>query len=332
MHTLARTIGLALALFATLLSASTPLRAQTKIDVAIFHPERSPWTPTLKWWIEEVDKSTQGRIKFVPSYAGALVSLSETLKAVRDGAVPAGVVAAGAISGQMPAVAYLEAIGGVPSDPAQFTQAMTALRPVLEEQFHKQRVEYLWSQGSGGLIVLCRDQHLKSVADWKNRKVRTAGRWQAEQLRMIGASPVATDPSEQYLALQNGTIDCALSVSVLASALKLYEVAPKITLLKMPVNLSSYIMNQAVYDKISAQDRASMQRLSVEADKRSAEYLVKADQDVIAQMKSQGADVYALSEPEEAALRKALGAAFAKMDAEGGAAGKQIAGILRRFW
>ena len=309
-----------------------PAWAQGKIDLAVFHPEKNFWTPTLVWWIGEVEKATQGRVKIVPHFAGALVPLNETLKAVRDGSVPAGVLSAAAITGQIPAFAYLEAIGGMPAETGAFIEAVNSLRPVLETEFRKQGVEYLWSQGSGGLIVVCRDRHLKTPADWKNRKVRTAGRWQAEQLRAMGVSPVATDPSEQYIALQNRTIDCALSVNVLASALKLHEVAPRITQLRMPVNLTTYVINKSVHDKISAADRATMKKLSTEADKRSAEHLAKVEADAIGQMKSQRADIYSLSDQELRDLRTGIATSFAKMDAEGGETGKQIGSILRKYW
>ena len=75
--------------FASLLVAA-PAWSQGKIDLAVFHPEKNFWTPTLMWWIGEVDKATQGRVKFTPHFAGALVPLNETMKAVRDGSVPAG--------------------------------------------------------------------------------------------------------------------------------------------------------------------------------------------------------------------------------------------------
>ncbi len=331
MHALARKFTLTLVSIAALFCVATPVASQTKLDLAIFHPERNAWTTTLKWWIDEVDKATQGRVKVVPHFAGSLVSLNETFKSVRDGAVPAGVTSAAAISGQMPFMAYLEAMGGMPAKPAEIIATTTALRPILEPEFHKQGLEYLWGQPSGGLIAMCRDRHLKSPADWKNRKVRTAGRWQAEQLRSMGVSPVATDPSEQYIALQNRTIDCALSVSVIGSALKLHEVAPKVTLMHMPVNYSFYIVNKGIYDKISAADRAAIRKLSLEADERSPEYLAKVEGDAIAQMKSQKADIYALTAAELSALRKGISPTNAKMDAEGGAVGKQIAAVLRRY-
>lgn len=314
------------------LAAASGVRAQTKLDFAVFHPERNFWSVTLKWWMDEVEKQTQGRVKIVPHYAGSLVNMNETLRSVREGAVPMGVVAMGAISGQVPSVAYIEAIGGMPDQPADFVESQVKLRPVLEGQLRGQNVEYLWSQGSGPLNVACRDRHLRTLDDWKGRKVRTAGRWQVEQIRALGASPVSMDPGEMYAALQNRTIDCALGNNVLSLGFKLHEVAPKITVLRPPVNLTAYIINADSYARLSAQDREALKRVGTEAERRSAEYLVKATSEAGEQMKQQRADIYTLNDAELAAFRSGIRSAFAKMDAETGPAGKQIADILRRYW
>jgi len=306
--------------------------AQAKIDMAIFHPERSAWTPTLNWWLAEVDKATQGRVQFQPHFSGALVTVNETLKAVRDDAVPAGVSGASGMTGQIPSFGYLEAIGGLPDKPDDWVKAMADLHPVVEDILRKHGVEYLWAQSSGALNVVCRKGFLKSVADWKGRKVRTAGRWQAEQIRAIGGSAVALDPSEQYLALQNGTVDCALSINILALALKLHEVAPDITLLRLPVNVTIYIMNSGDWNKLSADDRAAIKKIGAEAEKRAAEYLAKADGEAEAEMKSQKAQFYRLSDAETAAFRKGISPAFDKMAADTGDDGKRIRTILEKFW
>jgi TRAP-type C4-dicarboxylate transport system substrate-binding protein len=121
-------------------------------------------------------------------------------------------------------------------------------------------------------------------------------------------------------------------VNVLALALKLHEVAPRITQLRMPVNLSSYIMNKSLYERISPEDRASMRKLAIEAEKRSADHLSKVERDAIAQMKSHKADIYSLTDQELKDLRSGIAPSFAKMDAEGGETGKQIGGILKKYW
>ena len=319
------------AVLAAAAAASTLAQAQT-FDFALFHPERNAWTPTLKWWADELAKETSGRVQFRLHFAGALVSQAETFKAVRDGAVAGGQVAAGTISGQIPAMGYLEAIGGLPGDPSKFVAAMTEARPVVTDLMGRQGVQYLWEQSSGGLIVLCRDKHLKTAADWKGKKVRTAGRWQAEQIRALGAAAVAMDPAEQYLGLQNRTIDCALSINVLALSLKLYEVAPFVTELRLPVNVVFYIMNKGMYEKLSPADRGAADKLGIEGEKRSAQVLAQSSSEAADQMKAQKAQFYGLNEAEVAEFRKGIAPAFAKMDAETGADGKRIADIVKKYW
>ena len=325
-------VSLLTAAFAAMIATAAPALSQAKFDTAIFHPESAAWTAPFKWWADEVEKATEGRVKFVAHYAGSLVSTNETFRALREGAVPAGVPTVAAFTGQMPSLAYLEAIGSIPNDASRVVAALTSLRPVLHEQIGRMNVEYLWSQSASELGVVCRQGHMRSAKDWKNRKVRGAGRWQAEQIRAIGGSAVATDPSEQYLALQNRTIDCVLSVAIFASSLKLYEVAPKITMLGVSVNLVPVLVNKPAFEKLSAADRASIRRLSLEAEKRSAEHLDKMTEDAIANMKAHKADIYRLNTAERAEFLKGIAPAFVKMDAEGGAAGKQISDIVKRYW
>jgi N-methylhydantoinase A/oxoprolinase/acetone carboxylase beta subunit len=142
----------------------------------------------------------------------------------------------------------------------------------------------------------------------------------------------AMDPGEMYLALQSRTIDCALGNNMLTLGFKLHEVAPKITVLRAPVNLSAYIVNAGAFAKLSPPDREAMKRVGVEAERRSADYLVKAANDAADQMRQQRADIYTLNDAEFAAFRASIRAAFGKMDAESGPAGKQIADILRGYW
>ncbi len=78
--------GVLIACAGTLTLWSGAAVAQTKIDVSIFHAEGAPWTPTIKWWAQEVEKATEGRVKLSLHFGGSLVPLGETLKAVRNGA------------------------------------------------------------------------------------------------------------------------------------------------------------------------------------------------------------------------------------------------------
>jgi TRAP-type C4-dicarboxylate transport system substrate-binding protein len=191
---------------------------------------------------------------------------------------------------------------------------------------------YLWSQLGFDTVVLCRDKHLKAPADWKGMKVRAAGRWQSQQVAAMGASPTAIDPGEQYLALQNKTVDCALSVPNLVLSLKLYEVAPKLTALRQAVNLSLLVMNPRTWRSISAQDQATIAAVSTEARQRAITHMRAVADKGLADLKGLGSDVYALNDAELKAMKEKMTPVFDKIAEGSGEAGKPFAEQLKPYW
>jgi C4-dicarboxylate-binding protein DctP len=308
-----------------------PARAAT-FDVAIFHSERDAFGEQFRWWAAEVEKRTQGRVVFKPHYSGSLVSMVETLNAVKNGIVPAAYTASSFAAPAIPALAYLEVIGSMPNDADTAIKALGAIEPTMSELFRQYGVVYLWSQLGFDTIVVCRDKHLKAPADWKGLKVRGAGRWQSAQVGAMGASPTAIDPGEFYLALQNRTVDCGLSVGNLALSLKLYEVAPKITQLRQSVNLSMYIMNPRSWSQISPADQAVVRELSREASLRAIPFLRGVVGKAIGEMQQKGADVYVLNDAELKATRQQMQSVFDRIAATSGDAGKAVATVMRPYW
>ena len=303
--------------------------AQVKIDMSIFHSEGAPWTPTQKWWVQEVDRATEGRVKVQLHFGGSLVTLGETLRSVRNGAVSAGLLSSAAAAGQLRYLGHTEALTGVPTDTGKLVNSLNELRPILEKSMAEQGLQYLWSQPAGELISLCRNKFLKSPADWKATKIRTAGRWQSEQVKAVGASPQTLDPSEVYLALQNGTVDCTLSVGILAPSLKLEQVAPKVTFLRMSNNLSLFVANKDVWAKITPKDQEAINKVSIEADRRAAQAVADAQAAGEAFFrKSQADNTYKLSDAESEQLRGIFAAALKPLESEAGAVGQQVKAVL----
>jgi TRAP-type C4-dicarboxylate transport system substrate-binding protein len=321
----------AAAVLATFVHA--PIQAQTKLDVTIFHTERDFYAGMLRWWMAEVEKRTSNRVQMRAHYSGSLVKVTETLDAVRNGVVPVGLTAPSVTSGTIPAMAYLEIFGGFPSAPSDFEKVVVAARPHLAKLFEAQGVVYLWQQAGLAGAVACRNKHLLSPADWKGMKVRVAGRWQAQQIQALGAIPMTTDPAEQYIALQNGTVDCVLTINTLGLSLRLYEVAPKYTHLRLPVNSMMYVMNARAWATLAQQDRQAIEAVSLEAEKRSLPHLLAAQEDAENKLKAAGADYKSISDENlKAFLRAALLPVVANIDKAAGDAGKPLANLLRGFW
>jgi TRAP-type C4-dicarboxylate transport system substrate-binding protein len=316
----------------SLLLATPVTTVAATLDMSIFHSERSAWTHALKFWMEETKKQTQGRVEFKPFYSGALGKITETFKAVRNGSVPIGTTAAGVESSRIPSLAYIEGEAGMPNDGASWLTAAGQLRPVLDRLFDAKGVKFLWMQPSFGGTVNCRKKLLKTPSDWKNLRVRTAGRWQVEQIRKLGANPVATDPAEQYIALQNGTLDCVLSNHEITYAFKLYEVAPKVVNLGVGVNALMYIVNKKVWGKISAADQKTIERLAVEAQIVAATHLEPLQPMLRDKIRKAGVEVYSLNKAEKDAFVNAIRPVFDKMDGVSGADGQIVRKILEPHW
>jgi len=306
--------------------------AQTRLDLAIFINERDPYNDTVKWWMKEVQQRTEGRVEIRAHYSGSLVKLSEAFDAVRNGVVPMALVAPSFISGAMPAMGYLEFLGGYPSSTQRIEDLLPAMRPLMEKMFAAEGLVYLWQQPSTGCGIACRDRTMKSSADWKGVKVRTAGRWQAAQIKALGGVPVAIDPSEQYLALQNRTVDCALGLPPLLYGLKLNEVAPKITQLHMSANSMIYIANAAAWAKLAPADRKAIRAASIDAERRGIPVIQAAMDAYYAKLKAAKADVESISDADLRAYRSDFRPVLDQIGKASGENGKALSELLQRYW
>ena len=86
------------------LALAAPAQAQTSMEISVYHNEQDNFGDTMRWWIDEVKKRTEGRVEITPVYNGALAKVTETLDAVRDGVVPMGIALASFMSGVVPAL------------------------------------------------------------------------------------------------------------------------------------------------------------------------------------------------------------------------------------
>lgn len=317
---------------ATVFAGSVGTASSQTLDVSIFHSARSAWSNSAKWWADEVKKRTEGRVQFKLFFASALSKINETFKAVRDGAVPMGTTSAASISGQIPAMAYIEGLAGMGNNAAGFISAAKALRPEMTRLLAAKKLTYLWIQPSFGGMVSCRDKHLKKPADWKGIRIRAAGRWQVAQIKALGARPVALDPAEMYLALQNRTVDCVLGNHELTLGLKLYEVGKYVTNLRVPVNVVLYIGNPRVMGRLSAKDRTAVIEAAAAAEKVAAEELEPLQGKLRDLIAKRGGNIYSLSDEERTAFVNAVKPVFNEMDKVTGSDGAKIRRILEPQW
>jgi TRAP-type C4-dicarboxylate transport system substrate-binding protein len=181
---------------------------------------------------------------------------------------------------------------------------------------------------SAGLVTNCISGHVKKTADFKGKKVRAAGRWQGIQLRAVGAAPVAIDPGEVYIALQNKTVDCMMFLANLTLSAKVYEVAPYITYWRDGANASMYYLNLDQWNKVSPADQKVMLDVSNEVVAGAAPKLVQMEHDAVDALEKAGAKVYRATDEEISELKKAMSVVWQDVEKVAGPEGKPFAEVI----
>jgi tripartite ATP-independent transporter DctP family solute receptor len=108
----------------------------------------------------------------------------------------------------------------------------------------------------GGRHIVNKRGPVHSPADCKGLKVRVINsQVYIQTFRALGANPVAMDPSELYLALQQGVIDgFEFPLQDLVSA-KLYEVAKYVSLDRHTIDFYAVSTNKALWTSLAAEER-----------------------------------------------------------------------------
>jgi len=312
---------------AVLAGLTTPVRAQT-FEFAVWFSDRDFYADHVRWWASEIEKRTEGRVKLKLHFSGSLVAARETVNAVRTGAAGGGTTSASFLVGLVRPVSYFEALFWIPGDAKVALQTVQAVLEPTRKLMEQRGLKHMFSFPSAGLVSNCISGHIKSPADWKGKKVRAAGRWQGIQLRAVGASAVALDPGEVYVALQNKTVDCMLFLANLTLSGKVYEVAPYLSYWRDGANASMYYLNLDQWNKVSPADQKIMLEVSEQVVAQATPRLVQQQEEALQQLEKVGSKVYRPTDAEISAMKRAMSAVWPEIEKFAGPEGKPFADVI----
>jgi TRAP-type C4-dicarboxylate transport system substrate-binding protein len=320
----ARLIGAAIVV---LICSVTATLAQT-FEFAVWFSDRDFYADHVRKWASEVEKRTEGRVKIKLHFSGSLVPAKETVNAVRNGAAGGGTTSISFVAGLVRPVSYMEPLLWIPANPEIALHTMQQLLEPSRSLLEKRGLKLMFTFPSSGLVTNCVNGHVKTVADFKGKKVRAAGRWQGIQLSAVGGAPVAIDPGEVYIALQNKTVDCMMFLANLTLSSKDYEVAPYITYWRDGANASMYYLNLDQWNKVSPADQKIMLQVSdeilIEGTPKIEEFQVQA----INELEKAGAKVYRATDQEISDMKKAMSAVWKEVEKVAGPEGKPFADVI----
>lgn len=322
-----RTAMLAATAVTILAGSAAPTAAQT-FEFAVWYSDRDFYAEHVRHWVSEIEKRTQGRVKINLHFSGALVPARETVNAVRTGAAGGGTTSISFVAGLARPVSYMEPLLWIPAEPKIATDTMNRLLGPSRALLEKRGLKLMFTFPSAGLVTNCINGHIKKIADWKGKKVRAAGRWQGIQLRAVGAAPVAIDPGEVYVALQNKTVDCMMFLANLTLSGKINEVAPYITYWRDGANASMYYLNIDQWKKVSPADQNVMLEVSNAMVADAAPKLVKMQLEALEALEKAGAKVYRATDEEISDMKKAMSVVWKDVEQVAGAEGKPFAEVI----
>lgn len=286
--------GMALAGSAALFVFLSSAQAQTTLTASSWVPPTHSLTKgILVPWTQEVEKATQGRVKF-NVLAKAPMAAASTFDGVRDGLVDVSFVTA----------SYTPARHILPKMPELTGGGATAeINSVAYSRIHwkyfQQAGEYkgvkllgVYTHGPGQMFTV--KKQVNSLADLAGMKFRVGGGISEELGKALGAAPFVKPAPESYELLSSGVADGTFFPAESIKSFKLDKVVKYATFFPGGFYGSAFgfFMNEATWAKLSKQDQDAIMSVSMEHLARLAgKSWDAADKEGIDTMKAAGVTI-----------------------------------------
>jgi TRAP-type C4-dicarboxylate transport system substrate-binding protein len=203
--------------------AGAPALAQSKWDLYAMTGVTHPITLRYKAFTEEVKKATGGKLDIVVRPAGELpFRATEVVKAAGEGQVQLAEAYQGFISGAVP----LASIASLPFL-VRTGEDLEKVWPIIDKytavEFAKHGVRNLFYHTWPVQNLFGRGKPIRTIEDFKGRKIRSTDGKQAEMLRRLGASSVSLTTAEVPVAMERGVAEGFTTAGFNVIGAKWYE-------------------------------------------------------------------------------------------------------------
>lgn len=171
----------------------------------------------------KVKEKSGGRMEIRVHPASSLYPQPEIIPALVDGRAEIGPIISSYLTDILLELGPLDLpfmTGSIP----EHRDAARKLRPFYQEMAARKGLR-IFSIGAWPSQQLFSHQPIRTVADWKGKKIRVYGADSANVSRLLGAAPVNIAFGEVYGALEKKTIDGAMTSATNAEPMKFFEVS-----------------------------------------------------------------------------------------------------------
>jgi TRAP-type transport system periplasmic protein len=247
----------------------------------------------------EIEKRTNGRVKFKWFLAGSLVQWPNVKKGLKSGLIDMALcMPVVAVENEYPVTRLLHLPFMVDS-PSH--AALTYYRAFHEIPEMREEYKDLKPLGFGVTDIL--DLHTKgdppkTPADLKGLRVWCGGKMMLSMFKLLGASPRHTQAQDVYMAVQRGMVDAVFFPDVAIRSFKLIEMLSGHTMGSFSIAMQFYAMNLKKWNSLPKDIQKIFEDLILSATCQEGATLTNESNWVMADLKQRGDSFYYLP-PEE---------------------------------
>jgi len=284
---------------------------------------------TPKFFVDEIEKRTKGKIKFNFYPGSSLVPAKQFVSSVHNGVVDVAFAVPSYEGGLWPITDLCTVFGAPMVTYEKWRFVEEKVRVIMNKNIDLNVL--ILSMPHVVVYHLCSKKPLTGkVADFENLLVRSAGSSFNASLKALGAKPVTMPSSEFYMALQKGIIDGGMTTFDLYKNWKLYEVAPNFMVI--PKGAATFgqvfIINKNVWNSLPGDIQKIFLEVAKECVAFTNEHCEATDRRIFEEFGKLGVKYVIMSEAENEILLEKLRPVWAEYIGKLGKPAEEIAKIL----
>jgi C4-dicarboxylate-binding protein DctP len=256
---------------------------------------------------EEVAKRTGGRITAKVFPAGQLGSIPREIEGLQFGTQEGFITPPGFLQGINPAFTVTDA-------PGIFENTEHAFKSITDPEFRDKFLKLAEPAGIIGVGMfasafnsIASREPLRTLDDFKGKKIRVlASKTEIEMVKRLGLTGVPMSYDEVLPALQQGTIDAALSAHTVMATSKFPSVTKYITFLGGSFIESILFVSKVWFDKQTPADQKTIMEIGRSLERPITDEAIKFSDKAWKDWKDSGAEIIQLSAADRAEMMKRI--------------------------
>ena len=254
------------------------------------------------YFSSEIEKRSGGNIKIQHFWANTLGGEAEIVDLVGSGAIDLGLIVMGNQQARMPFAAVTNAL------PATFTDGPTVNKitrdlftsnETIKAELDAANLHPLIYRYLPDYRIYCNDP-VKTMEDFKNRKIRSYGSFVPKMFEALGAVPVNIPPVDMIQAMQSGAMDCTYMFNSAVKAFKVDQVADYGTDISFGViSAHTLFISKEKWESWPQDVRTLFEETAADAEKFGNELIAADEPKAISELEASGMEIVPFEEMDK---------------------------------